>query len=216
MTEEYYIIENGERVGPFTRQALKYKGITADTIIWRPGLADWVKVSALEEAAELLAEESAFGAYSEPQPQQPNNAPYGQQAAGQQPGYQNGYQQNSYGQHPGYGQQNGYGQQPGYGQNGYNRNPYNGAPKQHTNWLPWAILGSVLGLCSCLGLIFGIIGIVNANKANTYYMMGDEINGDISNSNAKSMTLISLILGALGIIGGFISAITNAFAFMSL
>lgn len=212
MNEEYYIIENGERRGPYARHTLKMLGVTPDTIIWRPGLADWVKVSDLEEAAEILgADESAFGTYAEQQPSStgPTNPYYGQQ----QPPYQQP-QQPTYHQpqQPPY-QQPAYQQpQSSYQQQGY-RQPY-GAPTPHTNWLPWAIFGTVLGLCSCIGMIFGIIGIVNANKANTCYMMHDDINGDIANSSAKSMTLVSIILGCIGLIGGIISSFMNVLAFL--
>ena len=74
----------------------------------------------------------------------------------------------------------------------------------HTNWMPWAIVGTVLGLCSCLGLIFGIIGIVNASKANNMYAAGDAYLGDAANSTAKTMTIISLVIGGLNIIGSII------------
>lgn len=71
----------------------------------------------------------------------------------------------------------------------------------HTNWQPWAICATVVGaLFSCIGMIFGIIGIVNASKANKYYMMGDEVNGKMSNSTARTMTIIGLALALVGIV----------------
>lgn len=179
MNEEYYyIIENGKRRGPFTGAALRLMGVKPDTLIWRPGVSDWVKVSDLEEAADLLKQdESAFGSYAE----QP---PYG----GQAPHMNGAYHQWAPGQET-------------YA--GHRR------PKPHTDWAPWAIAGIVLGLCSCIGLIFGLIGLMNANKANAYYIAGDDINGDIANSSAKSMTLVSLIIGGIGLVGGVISGILN-------
>lgn len=74
----------------------------------------------------------------------------------------------------------------------------------HTNWLPWAIAGTVLGLCSCIGLVFGILGIVQANKANTAFSMGNPAVGTEANRNAKTMTIISLVFGGLGCIGSVI------------
>ena len=71
----------------------------------------------------------------------------------------------------------------------------------HTNWMPWAIAATVVGLLfSCIGMIFGIIGIVNASKANNYYMIGDEVNGKMSNSTARTMTIIGLSLALVGIV----------------
>lgn len=84
----------------------------------------------------------------------------------------------------------------------YNRTPRTGAP---TNWLPWAIVGTVIGLGSCLGMIFGIIGIVQANKANNLYASGYDREAEMANSNAKTMTIISLVIGGLAILGAISS-----------
>ena len=53
---------------------------------------------------------------------------------------------------------------------------------------------------SCIGAIFGIVGIVQANKANTCYARGLEPEGDAANANAKVMTIIGLVLAALGLL----------------
>ncbi len=89
------------------------------------------------------------------------------------------------------------GQQPQYGHPGPS-----GVP--HTNWMPWAIVATVLNICSCIGLVFGIIGIVHASKANNFYAIGDDLNGDSNNSTAKIMTIIALVLAGVGIIGNII------------
>ncbi len=74
-----------------------------------------------------------------------------------------------------------------------------------TNWLPWAIVGTIVGFfTSCISAIFGIIGIVQANKANNFYAMGNYEAGDAANSTAKIMTIISLVLIGISIIGGII------------
>lgn len=98
--------------------------------------------------------------------------------------------------------QQGYVQQPGFGlQNGYNQQPGNGYVPQHYNWMTWAIIGTILGgLFSCIGLIFGAIGISKASSANRAYAIGDDFSGDQYNSTAKTMTIISLVLAGLGII----------------
>lgn len=76
-----------------------------------------------------------------------------------------------------------------------------GAPIPHTNWMPWAILATVLGCCSgCIGLVLGIIAIVKANQANQAYMQGNQVAGDSANSTAKLMVIITLVLFVLNII----------------
>lgn len=86
--------------------------------------------------------------------------------------------------------------------NGYN--PYNQQPQfqsNHRNWQPLAIVGTICGaLFSCIGMIFGIIGWVNANKANNCYRVGQFEMGDSANKTAKNMTIISLVISAIGIL----------------
>lgn len=75
-------------------------------------------------------------------------------------------------------------------------------PKQHTNWLPWAIVATIGGLAfSFIALVVGAFGIYQASKANGFYRNGDEANGDSSNRNAKTLTIIALALVALGLLG---------------
>lgn len=76
----------------------------------------------------------------------------------------------------------------------------NAYPANYTNWLPWAIVATVLGLTNCIGIVFGIIGIVNANKANESYAFGDPLRGSAYNSTAKIMTIIGLVLSGLTVV----------------
>lgn len=99
--------------------------------------------------------------------------------------------------HTPYGQpQNPYGQP----QNPYN-NPPGTLPSDWTNWMPWAIVGTVCGfLFSCIGVIFGIIAINNANKANRLIRSGLDMEARTANQSAKTMTIISLVLAGIGMI----------------
>jgi len=100
-------------------------------------------------------------------------------------------------------------QQPGYGAECSGRPAYSPQfagmqpePIPHTNWLPWAIVCTVLGcLTTCISLILGIIGIVQANKANEMYNRGNRELGDSANSTAKTVTICGLILGILSVVG---------------
>ena len=194
MNEQYFIIVDGQQKGPYPREVLRIQGMTPDTYVWREGMDGWAQASSMPELTALFAEEQeTIFPNSEQQPQpQP------------QPGQQYGPQQPQYGQQPNYGAQQGYGQQTYYGQQQYG-NPYQqnmgGNVRPHTNWLPWAIVSTVLNcLFSCFGVIFSIIGIVQANKANSLYQMGNNMEADAANSSAKVMTIISLIFAGLGIL----------------
>lgn len=181
----YYIVVNGQQAGPFEKENLKINGLTKDTLVWREGLNGWIKAADLPELDDLFAEESAFGAYSDapipPAPAAPG-APYG---APQQP---YGQPQAPYGA-------------PGAPQFAPGAQYGNQGPIAHTNWLPWAIIVCVLGFCtSCVAGILGIFGIVQANKANSAYNAGDKMSGDSANSNARTLTIIGLVLIGLSII----------------
>lgn len=188
MEAKYYMIINGQQVGPFDRSQLKFHGLTPDTHVWREGMADWVQASSLPELADLF---SAHGSY-------------GQNGGYQQPYGQHGYGQQSYGQQGGYNQQP-YGQPHGQQQihihNTYGQNSYNQTNLPHYNWMTWAIISTVLGFfCSCIGMIFGIVAIVKANNANKYYTVGDKNMGDYYNSSAKTWTIVALVVAGLGIL----------------
>lgn len=193
MNEQYFIIVDGQQKGPYPREVLRMQGMTPDTYVWREGMDGWAQASSMPELTALFAEgQDSIFPNSEQQPQQQP----------QQPGYG---QQPNYGPQQGYGQQQPqYGQQPYYGQQQYG-NPYQqnmgGNVRPHTNWLPWAIVSTVLNcIFSCIGIIFSIIGIVQANKANNLYQMGNNVEADAANSNAKVMTIISFVFAGLGVL----------------
>lgn len=189
------MIIDGQQKGPYPREVLKMQGLTPETYVWREGMEGWAQARTMPELADLLVQESPFEPRPEQQsPQQPPQAQPYNQSYSQQPYNQQPYNQQPYGNNQYYGQP-----QSGYN-NGYN-NGYNYVP--HTNWLPWAIVSTVLNcVCSCIGLIFSIIGIVQANKANNLYSMGLIQDAEAANSNAKIMTIISLVLAGIGLISG--------------
>ena len=197
MNEQYFIIVDGQQKGPYPREVLRMQGMTPDTYVWREGMDGWAQASSMPELTALFAEgQDSIFLNSEQQPQQQPQPGYGQQPNyGPQQGY--GPQQPQYGQQPCYGQQY-YGQQQ-YG-NPYQQNMSCNV-RPHTNWLPWAIVSTVLNcIFSCIGIIFSIIGIVQANKANNLYQMGNNVEADAANSNAKVMTIISFVFAGLGVL----------------
>ena len=182
----YYAHINGQQFGPLSASELIRIGANGETMVWREGLSGWVKAST---QPELL---SAFSANSPFHPDNEVHSPYGQ------PQYPYGQPQNPYGQPQApYGQpQNPYGQP----QAPYNNTP-GSLPSDWTNWMPWAIVGTVCGfLFSCIGIIFGIIAINNANKANRLIRSGLDTEARTANQSAKTMTIISLVLAGIGMV----------------
>lgn len=207
----WFAMINGQQVGPYTIETLLSMGLKPDTPVWRAGMSDWADASSQPEIAQYLGSTppphgNAFGQ----NPQYGPNAGYGRNS-----GYGPG---NSYGPNTQYGPNQGFGKNPqydtnyNYGGNGfgfnngnrnynYNRQNPGGPAPVRTNWLPWAIVATVASfLCSCIGCIFGIIAIVNANKANNLYEAGYDEMGDQANNTAKIMTIISLVIAGIGLV----------------
>lgn len=169
----YYLIINEQQRGPFAKEDLLTQGLTSSTMVWREGMADWAPANEVTELQELFCQQ--------PQSQQTQYAQPGQQPY-RQP--QQPYQQQPY-------------QQPGYPP----RQPqYPQYQTQPTNWLPWAIVATVLGLCSCIGLVLGIIAITRANTANKFYQFGDTAAGNAANSSARTLTIIALVFDGIGLL----------------
>lgn len=174
----YYLIINEQQRGPFAKEDLLAQGLTPSTMVWREGMADWAPATEVTELQELFYQQPAQPQSRQTQCAQPGQPP---QQPYQQPYQQQGYQQQQYPQPP---------QQPQYPQ-------YQAQP---TNWLPWAIVATVLGLCSCIGLVLGIIAITRANSANKFYQIGDTVSGNAANSSARTLTIIALAFDGIGLL----------------
>lgn len=240
MNEIYYIVENGVSKGPYSIEALRLMGIGRDTFIWRQGMQDWAKAGDLQEIeAVFQPADSAFGDYAREEPAV-YFAMFGEQRVGPEsienlmarglneetPVWRNGMadwlpassqpeimsvlraarSSNFTGGMPGIPPARPYSPGPV-------NTPQQFYPIPHTNWMVWAIIATILGfLCSCLGGIFGIVGIVKASQANNFYARGDEYNGQQSNNSAQVWTIIALVLGGIG----FLLAVFNLSVLSSL
>lgn len=52
---DYYYSQNGQQLGPVSLEELLTENIEHDTLVWKEGLADWVKASEMPELASKLA-----------------------------------------------------------------------------------------------------------------------------------------------------------------
>lgn len=222
---QYYMVVDEKSTGPFSlEEILNHPALRPETLVWKPGIDNWVPARTLPEFSESFIKPSEQRENPEINPPRPefHNNPYYHQDdyTRKEPfpphdPYLNRDYGNQYGPDP---YHNPYGQ-PNNGPNPYNNdynnynNDYNNpyyrgrgyqgryGARFHTNWLPWAIVATILGLfCSCIGAIFGIVGIVQANKANTLYARNLYREADSANSNAKVMTIIGLCLAGVGIL----------------
>ncbi|MBK7390165.1 MAG: RDD family protein [Bacteroidetes bacterium] len=54
MGQQYYVVENGQQVGPYEIEDLKSKSITKDTLVWTDGLGSWTKAGHIPLLKEIL------------------------------------------------------------------------------------------------------------------------------------------------------------------
>lgn len=204
---QYYIAINGQQSGPFEESSLLSMGVTSSTLVWASGMETWKPAGEVPALAYLFAAQQAptqFGYSQEQFPQQTQQQ--AQQSYGQQPYGQHSYGQQSYGQQA-YGQQ-AYGQQP-YGQQAYGQQPQYGygaqfpgnMPPKPDNYLVWHIITT---LCCCL--VFGIIGIVKANKVNTAYSSGNYEQAQQYSNESKNWIWITI---AAGLVSNLVVGLLN-------
>ena len=217
---QYYMVVGEKSTGPYSLEdVLNHPALRPETLVWKPGIDNWQPARNFPELDVVFMqrnEENVKEGIDPPHHEFHKNPYYEQEnypRKDQYPPYE------PYGNNPpegGYYGGDGYNNRQfdrqDYGHNPYNNdynNPYyrgNGYQNRygtrfHTNWLPWAIVATILGLfCSCIGAIFGIVGIVQANKANTLYARNLYREADSANSNAKVMTIIGLCLAGVGIL----------------
>jgi len=109
--KKFFLLKNGQQVGPFSVDDLKIKKIKKTNLVWAEGMADWLKAG---EIAEL---KGLFAATPPPPPQQPQAPQYQAPPPPQTPQYQAPPPQQNYTapQYQATPQQNGYTPKPGGG-----------------------------------------------------------------------------------------------------
>ena len=178
MNSYYYLDAANQQQGPLDGNLLPSKGVTAQTLVWAQGMAEWTAAGQVAELQPLFqAAQPAQPQFQ--QPAQPQYQQYQQPAQPQvqqpeQPQYQQNYGQAQYQQH--YAQA----QQPGA--QGFQPKP--------DNYLVWAILTTI---CCCWPL--GIVAIVYAAKVNNLYMTGQYQAAQEASANAKKWSIITAIGG---------------------
>ena len=226
----YYIIYNNTQQGPMNKEELVKYGLNYNSDVWAEGLPSWVKASEIAELKVFIdslnskqnAEDDYYfmiingqqcGPFAKNELKSKGLLPTSHvwktgmsdwMPAAQVPELQSLFQ----GQTPppymgtAYVNHNQSQHQYAPGQEVYNHQ-YQNIP--HKDWLPWAIVSTVLGLfCSCIGSIFGIIAIIKANSANRLYREGSYQQAEAENSSAKTMTIIGFAIAIIGIIGNII------------
>lgn len=171
MEKEYYIVEGDTRQGPFSMTQLSERGIEPSTLVWTAGMPDWTRADNVPELAHLIADRTRINE---------QESAFGGYANPEQPVYPRFQQPRQYGA---------FNNQPG------------GMTNPPVNWKTLAIVGTVVGvLFSCIGGLVGIFAIVQANKAEKAMRYGDSYTAQSAWSTCKTLTIVSFVLSALGLI----------------
>ena len=146
----YYIVENNQQAGPFSIEQLRSKGITSDVYVWAEGMSGWEQAGNVKELQVLFQQVPPVQPQYQAQPQPTYAQP--------QPQYQSQPQP----------------QQQSYAQSAH-KEPMGPMPKDYKKQ---NIILMVVSLfcCNCLGtvwLILGILGLMEANKVQTMYTLGN-------------------------------------------
>ena len=52
--KQYYYSDGQQQIGPISKDELKLKGITKETLVWCEGLSNWTKAGEIEDLADLF------------------------------------------------------------------------------------------------------------------------------------------------------------------
>ena len=55
METKYFYAENGLQFGPFTKEELRTRHISPNTLVWHAGMPDWVPARKIDELGDLFA-----------------------------------------------------------------------------------------------------------------------------------------------------------------
>lgn len=170
MKEFYYINSAGAKVGPLPFTEIASHPVTAQTMVWIPGMADWQRAA---DVPSVMAYVTPSAPQTPPMPQTPP-----------QPGYSAS-------------------SQPRYGQpQGQQTRVLSNKPQNYL-WL-----GIVSTLLCCLPA--GIVSIVYAVKVDNLWNQGYYDEAENASNNAKTWGFISVGLGVVCFIVGFIIGLAGA------
>ena len=192
----YYIAENGNPAGPFEPAELLQHGLTVNSLVWCDGMANWALASQVPELMALLANQTItnpggfgtaptnvnvpFPPVSNPQPTQqmpqgyPTNQPANQPPVTNQP----------------------------WNQPQYAPDPQPQPQQMPKTWLAEAIIVTLVSCLCCttnllLGIIPGIIAIVNGTGVKSRFNKGDYAGAQKKSSSARLWVIITLVIAVI-------------------
>lgn len=189
---EFFVHQNGETAGPFSRETVERMNLDPGTLVWHEGMPTWLPAAEVEELADLYRPGPGSVRPQECAPPQPAYSPARQ-----------GYGTPPPCTHPSPGERDPF------------REPPHGTPiYDHPRCMTRAIIATVLaslGLLSGISapfvlllavpaLILGILAVTNTNSSDNAFANGNGPLGHSLYSRAKNYANISLLLFAVSVI----------------
>lgn len=170
MIQRIWINQNGEQSGPFTMEELAAKGpLSPNTYVWFKGMADWQKIDAVPELADMVQV-----AEQEPEGEFPSEMPPVPEFAAQQP-------QSA--------------QMPQYGPVQYAaQQPAEMVPKRPPHNLFWSIVALIF-CCSIPAIVAIIYGALVTSK----YNQGDYVKAQKYSDISAWWCIAAIVLGVLSL-----------------
>lgn len=180
MKQYYYVDGNNQQQGPIDAAQLPSFGVTAKTLVWCEGMANWQVAGEIPELASLFAaKQPEIPAQPQMQPGTPAQPQMQPQVQPQTMNFNN-FQQT---------------QQPMNTQPPFQQPNNQQMPPQPENYLVWAILVTIL---CCLP--FGVASIIYSTKVSSLYAQGDYNGAVDASQKAKKFAMIGGIGGLVFII----------------
>lgn len=224
---EYYIIVNEERKGPYSLEELQSVDFSADTLVWRAGMESWQPASSLIELQSILnsskpeckteqnSDSRLFFAIIDGKQTGPYTADalIGMGINGNTPVWTQGMEKWTIAENV-----------DDFKDKFAMRPPvYSPEPPEEIKpfpirrkciWMGWAITSSIINFITMLiigfpfiGLVFGILGIIYSNNADSKYASQFPELARSDESNARIMTIISMVIAGISIIGAVLTCI---------
>lgn len=169
----YYLDNNGTQQGPVDKNLLRSLGVTADTMVWKKGMEQWVKASLVPELRPILI--------SEPVDTPPTPPSASQRPATYETGSYNKDENSSGGTNAA---------------SAYSAGTANQTKQaKPNNNLIFAIVTTVM---CCLPL--GGVAIYYAIQSDSAYNAGDLQAAEANGKSARNWSIAGVVLGAVGTI----------------
>ncbi len=184
---KYYIAINGQPKGPFDHHQLLINGLTATSLVWTEGMADWAQAQSIPELQELLFGRPDLDSSNPDEVTAATPPPF----ASQQPRGDAGCNAQQ-------GQTNQSQQQPPRFNGAYpHEQPMGPMVLCPKTWLVESILVTIF---CCLP--FGVVGIVKASNVEAIWRRGDIVGAEAASQSAGFWTKLGFWIGlAINILG---------------